>query len=304
MIDPRRSRTRIRRVVLGGLLVALWLALAPAAGNAAAPWAHRPAVSEAPLLVPPSFQLPGTNGYTLDVIAEAPRQGTPGSVTLVASAKGLAATYRVPATVSETSIQADLGALGEISVTFHPSNQAADVQCRGHTVQFDSGQYEGKIDFHGEEGYTSVEATSAPGNVDYLRNEFCGGSVVVRSAQSRHPRGAELYLRNPGLGARLYVHKRRPGAAAIITGWTAEYTDGISIRRYASQWMPGSDFAYDPQLRTATIAPPAPFAGTARFDREEKAGRRWSGDLTVDLPGKAGVPVTGPTLRAYLVPSE
>jgi hypothetical protein len=48
----------------------------------------------------------------------------------------------------------------------------------------------------------------------------------------------------------------------------------------------------------------APFAGSARFDLEAKAGRRWSGDLTVDMPGRADVSLTGPPLRASLSPSE
>lgn len=68
--------------------------------------------------------------------------------------------------------------------------------------------------------------------------------------------------------------------------------------------MPGGDFTYDRRLRTATVHPPAPFAGSARFDLGKKAGQRWGGDLTVDLPGRAGVPLTGPALRATLVPSE
>ena len=66
--------------------------------------------------------------------------------------------------------------------------------------------------------------------------------------------------------------------------------------------MPGADFTYDRHLRTATVSPPAPFAGSAHFDLGKKAGRRWSGDLTVDLPGRTATPLTGPTLRATLSP--
>lgn len=83
----------------------------------------------------------------------------------------------------------------------------------------------------------------------------------------------------------------------------SEYSSGISIQRFTSQWVPGVAFRYDRRLRTATVRPPAPFAGSAKFDLGKKAGQRWSGDLTVDMPGRAGVPLTGPALRATLSPS-
>jgi len=307
MVDRHAGPRPPDRIFFAGLIAVLCCALAPAASAAPTPWAQEPTAPK-PLPIPGAFQVTGTDGYTIDVIAEPARDAGPGSVSLYVLAKGVAAIYRAPATVTETTMQANLGVLGEISVSFHRTNQPASVPCGKRAIRFDSGLYEGKIAFHGEEGYTSAEATSAPGSIDYVLSAYCGGESleggVSHGQASRRVPGAELFLRNPGLGARLSLRKRRPGAAALITASTAEYTDGISIRRYASQWMPSSDFVYDSKLRTATITPPAPFAGTARFDREEKAGRRWSGDLTVDLPGRTGVPLTGPTFRAYLVPSE
>lgn len=252
-----------------------------------------------PLPVPGAFRLQGTNGYTLYVLAAPPRAGRTGRVLIFASAKGRGASYTAPATVSETSIQASLGALGEISVTFQSSGEAASARCGDQTIRFDSGRYEGRIDFRGEEGYTSVEANSAPG----IFTAICGAGVV-ESGPSEKALGAELYVRNPGLGPGLSVRKSRPGAAARITAWTSEYGDGISIERFASLRMPAADFTFDRRLRTATVKPPTPFTGTARFDLGKKAGRRWSGDLTVDLPGSSATPLTGPSLRATLVPSE
>lgn len=251
------------------------------------------AVKEGSLPIPSAFRLPASNGYTLYVIAEPSRAGRSASLAISAIAGGKGAFYKVPATVTETSMQADLGELGEISVTFQRTNQPTNVHCGKETIHLDSGQYEGKIDFHGEEGYTSVEATTASGVLS------CGYSI---SFSAGRPRGAELYVRNPALGPGLSVRKRRPGAAARIVAWTDEYSNGISIERFARMRMPGADFRYDRRLRTATVSPPAPFAGSAHFDLGKKAGQRWSGDLTVDLPGRAGTPLTGPTLRATLFP--
>jgi hypothetical protein len=43
-----------------------------------------------------------------------------------------------------------------------------------------------------------------------------------------------------------------------------------------------------------------PFSGSGRFNRVAKRANRWSGDLTVDLPGRAGVELTGSGDRAKL----
>lgn len=246
--------------------------------------------------------MPASNGYTL-YVASFPAAGrSPGGVMVFAYKKGRSVTYRAPATVTETSIHADLKELGEISVTFRRSNRPTSVPCGKETIQFDSGQYEGKIEFHGEESYTTVEATSVPGNIEFWLGGLCGESVFEGSSGGRQ-RGAALYVRNPALGPEMAVSKRRPGAAAQIAAWVSEYRDGISIRRFASLRMPGERFTFDRHLRTAAVRPLAPFTGSARFDLHKKAGQRWSGDLAVDLPGRAGVVLTSPSLRAALVPT-
>lgn len=255
----------------------------------------------AQLPVPYGFRLQATNGYTLYAAAEPPRRGAQGSLLLIVAARGRQVTYKAPATITETSIDANLGEVGEISVDFQRSDRPASVPCGKRKVSFDSGSWEGTIEFRGEEGFATAEATSAPGNIEYFLGGFCGGFT---SGSSGPLKGAELWVRNPGLGPRLSVYKHRPGAAALITARLSEYNGGIAIERATSAWMPGRDFSYDRRLRTAEVTPPAPFAGSARFDLDQKAGRRWSGDLTVDMPGRADVPLTGPLLRAYLAPSE
>lgn len=279
------------------LALACWAVLeaAPASASSVQPRA----ASKRALLVPGAFRLPASNGYTLYVLAAQPREGRPGKVLIFVTAKGREVIYSAPATVTETSIQADLGELGQISVAFQRTGKPTDVSCGKTTVSLDSGDYEGTIDFRGEEGYTSVEATMAPG----LFTGFCSGGFLA-GGPGRYHGGAELYVRNPALGPELSVRKSRPTAAAQISASTSEYRNEILIERFASLRIPTADFTYDRRLRTATLRPPAPFSGSARFDLDKKAGRRWSGDLSVDLPGSSGVPLTGPTLRASLVPSE
>lgn len=298
MTEPDTPVRRVSRLAVVVLVCAV--ALTASTILASAPTQVR-AAAERPLPVPGAFQLPASNGYTLLVVGIPSYANRPGSLEIFAYKKGESVSYRAPATVTEASIQADLGEVGEISVAFHRSGRAVSVPCGERPIRFDSGYYEGTIQFHGEQGYTTVEATRVPGSTDYWEAILCGEfSEVFSGAGGRG--GALLYVRNPALGQEMSVSKRRPGAAAQIVAEVSEYTgSGIAIKRYATLRMPGEGFTYDRRLRTATVRPPAPFAGSARFDLREKAGRRWSGDLTVDLPGRADVPLTGPLLRATLV---
>jgi hypothetical protein len=144
------------------------------------------------------------------------------------------AIYSAPATVSETSIQASLGALGEIAVTFHPSGQERKVRskCGGKPVVFDSGYYEGTIAFHGEEGYTSVDATKASGDLGFLIDIVCPG-ISGGSGGSFLP-GAQLdtYADGSPNGARLKVVKNRPAARAHFEAGISEVHEGIAISRF------------------------------------------------------------------------
>jgi len=302
MTEPYGLRRPVARLLPPTTLLALLCALALGAGSARASSSTQPrSAPTTPLPIPGAFRLPASNGYTLSVVAAPPRAGSSGSLLIFASAKGKGAFYKAPATLTETSMQADLGELGEISVSFHRTGEPTSASCGKETIAFDSGEYEGKIDFHGEEGYTSLEASAAPGNIDYFLSAVCG--TIVSTGPPGRARGAALFVRNPALGPQLSVRESRPGAAAQIAAWTSEYSNGIRSERFVRLRMPGEDFSYDRRLRTATVSPPVPFAGSARFDLGKKAGRRWSGDLTVDLPGRAGVPLTGPALRATLGPS-
>jgi hypothetical protein len=282
------------------VLCALGAALLVTASTASATLKSSPANS-GQLLVPRSFQLQGSNGYSIFVLGIPIRKGQPAAVELFVQKKHTGAYYSAPATVTETSIQANLGGLGEISVSFNRSGlpAIAGSDC-GRPVSFDSGNFEGKIEFHGEEGYTEVEASSAAGNIGPLVNGICGG-IGSGGGGNRFSPGAELYLRNPALGPQFSVLENRPGSPARFEIGDREYRDGISIQRFAALIMPPAAFTYGPRLQTATVRPPAPFSGAAHFDRRKKANRRWSGDLAIDLPGRTDLPLTGHQLRAYLV---
>jgi hypothetical protein len=254
-------------------------------------------------LVPPSFQLQGTNGYTIFVFAIQPRAGRSGFVQIVARKGHMSVSYSAPASVTETSMEAHLGALGEIAVGFHPSGQSTTSKCAGQKIEVMGGSYEGVIAFHGEEGYTEFEANSVPGDIRPFLAAACGFGVG-RGGGSPNPRSAELFIRNPALGPRFSVAKIGPGSPAHFFVEVSEYSASISIRRFASLSMPADSFRYSANLQTATIHPQAPFSGAAHFDRRKKANRRWSGNLAIDMPGLSNAPLTGRQLRAGMVHFE
>ncbi len=56
--------------------------------------------------------------------------------------------------------------------------------------------------------------------------------------------------------------------------------------------------AFSPDFTTATVEPPAPFAGTASFARTNGAHGTWRGDLIVDFPDVPGVHLAGRSFEA------
>jgi hypothetical protein len=110
-----------------------------------------------------------------------------------------------------------------------------------------------------------------------------------------------IHSRKTSFRLNLQVNKNRANGNTRFEVETHERHGRIEVSRSRTLWVGSDAFDYDPLLRTATLEPPAPFSGQASFHREAMAARRWSGDLTVDLPGRSGIPLTGPGVGATLV---
>jgi hypothetical protein len=101
-------------------------------------------------------------------------------------------------------------------------------------------------------------------------------------------------------GPHLKVVKNSPSARAHFEAGVSEEHDGIAITRFINVIAPAATFEYDRRVSSATVDPPRPFSGAARFNWAAKPADRWSGDLTVDLPGRSDVKLTGTNDRAKL----
>jgi hypothetical protein len=83
-----------------------------------------------------------------------------------------------------------------------------------------------------------------------------------------------------------------------FTAEADEKIEDVSVRRSVTELAPVASFVVSPHLRRATVTPPAPFSGTATFERHGKSmPPSWTGSLSVSFPGRPNLPLTGPRFR-------
>ena len=253
-----------------------------------------------------AFQVEGSNGYSILAVATNQRADGQGEVVLIVGRKQAGVLYAAPAQLTATSIEADLGALGTISLTVAPAGRERTIRsrCDGEprTVTFEPQRYQGNFEFHGEEAYTEAVTGAPRERTRLFYEEGCRTFGSLQVGGDDVP-GAGLRLHSGRGEPKLDLTARKNGSSkrAHLQVGVKEERAGISISREMSQWAGADAFDYDPLLRTAVLAPAPPFSGSASFHRGAAAGNRWSGDLTVDLPGRSNVPLAGPGVKATLV---
>jgi hypothetical protein len=272
--------------------ICLFLLAAAAAGGSA------PAAAES-LFPPGGFRLPTSNGYSLHALAyDGDPRGDHDGLILFVGRKGEGVTYfvRRHVEVTETTIAADLGRLGSLDLNFVPSGRPTKQhsRCDPQQVEFDSGFYEGQIEFKGEEGYTEVHASRAPGELRVGLNLLCAGGPAVEGSGGNSP-GARLrvrrHLRTGDLV--LDVRANSPTRPAYFGASIEERSPGLAVIRGVAATGAIASFDYDVPARSARLAPPLPFEGVARFYKSGERRGRLHGRLTVDFPGRSDVSLSG-----------
>lgn len=264
-----------------------------------APAGAASAAAETPF-PPGGFRLPASNGYLLHALSfDGDPHGEHDELILFFGRKGEGATYFAlhQVKVTETTISADLGRLGSIDLHFVPSgrNKEAHPSCEPRqSIEYDSGYYEGRIDFDGEEGFTVVHATRAAGELQLGLNLICPGGSINEGFGGHAP-GARLHVRRrwPGGSVELQARKNSPSRPARLEASIEERQGGLStFRSVVVTGAPGA-FDYDVPAQVARLAPPPPFSGAAHFDRSGKGPGRLHGGLSVDFPGHSNVSFAG-----------
>lgn len=252
-----------------------------------------------------AFRLKGTNGYSVLVLAFSKPHFTEGEVLVWVSKKNAAALYFVPAKVTATSIDADLGRVGVIAAEFEPSGPPERVHAsckRGGASTFDPGAWVGTIEFEGEEGFTEARRSRAKATVSPFVDAGCGGTLIGETMGAQ-VHGARLVARSATKKQAIYLQANQnyPGAPVYLETSIEERHAGLVVSREVAGYYPPDAFEFAPSLGSATLTPPAPFAGYATFYRNAKPANRLTGNLTVDLPGRADVSLAGGRFKAALV---
>lgn len=251
-----------------------------------------------------AFSLKASNGYRVIVLAGRDREQARGDLLILVGSKRGSVSYSAKATVEPSGIQADLGELGLIDLAYVRLKGKEKHACGDEASRVDRGEFRGTFELHGEEGYTEARATRLKADLGFFLDLVCGDFLSFGNFSGAGLPGARLEaVARRGSDSELSfdIKKNRPSAPAAIEVEADELSAGVQITRHIELLVKPGAFRYDPKLRSATVSPPAPFAGSATFRRAAPAGKRWTGDLTVDLPGRADIPLTGAGFRLGLV---
>jgi hypothetical protein len=251
--------------------------------------------------------LKGSHGYEISIVAR--NHG----FELDASRKANVVVYLLRRNrLRGDRIEAKLPGVGRVSLRFHPVGPVHREpgffpQCRGGETVKQPGYLLGTIRFRGEQGYTAVRATRAQGQIVTRAKEVCKRSIFGHSKPKGEEHTSRLFAYSRS-GGRVVAFSagtlRNPlSTATFFSGSATDWREGMVIFREAvvlgaeDQFVMGD--AGDFPL-TASVTPPAPFLGSAAFQRMPEGNNAWTGSLSVDLPGVGPVALAGPDFSARL----
>ncbi len=252
------------------------------------------------------FQLKGSNGYSISVFSDG------GDVSLAARHGGSSASYSTRGFASPTRIKARFGHLGRVSVRFHSDNAPRRVlqpaeNCHGRGAVIDRGHWVGRIEFEGEQAYTTVYGSRARGKVTKTPKQTC--SQPEAEGGHPNPRVTFLHATSQASGASFVAFKITSStnpkfdAAVFIASLSELSGRRLFIYRSISVNAEADAFASTGErnhIESATMAPPAPFKGAATFQRTGGSKGTWSGSLVGDFLGRGEVALAGPEFSAEI----
>jgi hypothetical protein len=296
-----------RLLLLVPAILAFLLAASPAASAAEAP------IRDA------EFKL-SAGGFQIGLKAEAEGE----KATLSLFRHGQVAIYQVPAEVTENTVKAKFGKFGELDYTFTPA-VGKNPECKGADGTTE-GTFTGNFDFTGENHYVSFEADHAHGTFEIFPTEGCEepsksfkppiGTPGATKPGSNGSKDAKPDAGNSEDQATLGVASRGKrfvsyllvsplvtkdgGTRIFFYAFRAEKLKGMLVERGAEVAAGLGAFRWDLDAGTAHVEPPAPFTGSADFERRPHGNPIWRGSLGVPVLGGKRMRLTGPGFRASL----
>lgn len=245
------------------------------------------------------FHLKGTHGYTLEFSLG----GGGSEIRAVKHSKGLeeVAEYNdFEDSGGGDRFAANLGSVGRISVRFRPSSPGRHRKpaCNRDPDVEEHGVFEGVIRFHGEHGFTSASARRVRGTLSRISDRRCRHRVARPGARSSEASPLITSMAATSTATPIsFVAQHAEGKNSLFgtrfIAVTEEERGHVFIDREVTVHGPATGFAFDPNLNSATVSPPAPFSGSASYQRLDDFSSRWEGPLTVTLPGSTALALTG-----------
>jgi hypothetical protein len=218
--------------------------------------------------------------------------------------------YGARGAVTARRISGSLGAFGAVDLTFEPRGKPrrrSISPCSGSLV-VRRGVFTGTFVLHAEEGIADVEATSLRGRMmrDSTRCTRADFEEVetpnMPSGRRRHYTEVVLEASNSPLGQHgtTFSATHRSGKQRVrFEAYRSRRVGAVSAYIGARAVGARSSFSYDLKARTASVAPPTPFAGQAQLGTDAYSVPTWAGDLAL-TPTTVGIPLTGGTFQAGL----
>ena len=204
--------------MVGAKLIGLWAA----AALALLAFASGAGAAEAGPGGSVTLELRGTHGYRVFVLAGQRPSQAQGKVAILVDKPSSHVTYAAPATVTPTSLEADLGEVGRIALQLQPTGvRQTDRDCDGKAVEYEGATWVGEFDLRGEEGFTTASATSLPFSLQPVFRLLCGMSIVGSHTGGS---GAVLHIGSSGPPPRLDLSARTngPGRAVEVSATVRE----------------------------------------------------------------------------------
>jgi hypothetical protein len=259
-----------------------------------------------------AFHFPASNGYTISAGGYDATAFINASKSDRSHGRTEWSTYIARGKVSPTAIHASFGALGSAEMHFRQSGNATYGRrhqgCVGpdrYTIQ--TGVFVGTIHFRGEGGYVSATVHRVKGKVVTPRLLTCRDTFLEQAKAGDQEKTAkkhgkatrfDAYLRS-GLTAMVFNVAERDGKAGFLAE-IEQSVGSLGIFRGVSVRASPATFAFDSALSFAGVTPPAPFSGSASFQRAPTGRKSWTGSLAVSFPGAPDVSLTDPRLQTQL----
>jgi hypothetical protein len=217
-----------------------------------------------------------------------------------------------------------IGKLGHFRghfVAHSTGTQKLSSRCKGDPTTNEDGYFVGSFVFRGERGYTTIRAAREKGSITrqgaavcVIPKEHRGHRPNRHTKQEREREEKEFRLVAGDAKGRLVLQASREEAPRELHSQPSDFqvtlaggkAGNFDVSRSASvfEFDPNSTATFSvPNLAEpveATLAPPAPFSGSATFHVDTPKSASWTGNLAVELPGLGKVPLTGKKIYAGL----